>query len=89
MSYDNADDVIRDMMAFDNEGSEFMTPVQYAKIRPVYAPQVYGWMKNGTLPWKYCDCGRKVINVEQADELLRTKGKLQPKGPENVSDPED
>ena len=85
----NADDIIKDMMAFDNEGSEWMSPVQYAKIRPVHAPQVYGWMKNGTLEWKYCDCGRRVINVEEADELLRSKGKLPPKGPENVSDSED
>jgi hypothetical protein len=74
----NTDQLIADMEAFDREGSEFMTPVQYAKIRPVSSPQIYQWMRSGQLTWKHCDCGRRVIEVEEADTLLRTKGKLPP-----------
>ena len=74
----NIDEIMRDMAAFDTEGAEFMTPVQYSKIRPVQAPQVYGWIKRGQLNCKRCDCGRKVINVQEADELMRSKGRLPP-----------
>jgi hypothetical protein len=74
----NADDLIKEMQAFDREGAEFMTPIQYSKIRPILAPQIYGWMKRGLLTWKHCDCGRRVINVEEADELMRSKGRLPP-----------
>lgn len=74
----NIDDILKDMEAFDREGAEFMTPVQYSKIRPVQAPQIYGWLNKGVLNWKRCDCGRKVINVQEADDLLRSKGKLPP-----------
>lgn len=74
----NIDDIMSDMAAFDNEGAEFMTPIQYSKIRPVQAPQIYGWMKRGYLNWKHCDCGRRVINVQEADDLMRSKGRLPP-----------
>jgi hypothetical protein len=79
----NTDDLIKEMQAFDNEGAPFMTPVQYAKIRPIGSPQLYAWMRNGALAWKRCDCGRRVIDVETTDELLRSKGKLPPKGEGN------
>jgi hypothetical protein len=74
----NIDDIMRDMEAFDREGAEFMTPVQYAKIRPIQAPQVYGWIRTNKISWKRCDCGRKVINVQEVDDLMRSKGKLPP-----------
>lgn len=74
----NIDDIVKDMEAFDNEGAEFMTPVQYAKVRPVQAPQVYGWMKSGKINWQRCQCGRKIINVQEVDDFLRSKGKLPP-----------
>jgi hypothetical protein len=75
----NSDELFKDMAAFENEGAEYMTPVQYSKVRPVHSPQIYAWIRNKQLGWKNCDCGRKVINVEEADELLRSKGKLPPK----------
>jgi len=74
----NNDDLIRQLEAFENEGAEYMTPVQYSKIRPIRSPQVYNYLRSGQLGWKHCDCGRKVINVEEADALLRAKGKLPP-----------
>jgi hypothetical protein len=74
----NIDEIMRDMEAFDAEGAEFMTPIQYSKIRPVQAPQVYGWIRTGKISWKRCDCGRKVINVREVDDLLRSKGRLPP-----------
>ena len=76
----NADDLIREMQAFEQEGAAFMTPVQYSKIRPIRSPQLYAYMRKGALAWKRCDCGRRVISVDEADELLRSKGKLPPIG---------
>jgi hypothetical protein len=35
-------------------------------------------MRSGTLTSKHCDCGHRVIEVAEADELLRAKGKLPP-----------
>lgn len=80
----NIDEVLRDMESFENEGPAYLSPCSYAKIRPVSGPQVYQWIRTGQLGSKYCDCGRKVINVAEADELLRSKGKLPPiKGEDN------
>ena len=74
----NIDEVLKDMEAFENEGAEFMTPVQYAKVRPVQAPQVYGWIKTGKISSHRCLCGRKIISVQEVDDFLRSKGKLLP-----------
>ena len=79
----NTDELLEQMRLDDMSDQEFMTPVQYSKIRPIRPQQIYAWIRNETLSWKRCDCGRKVIRVEEADELLRSKGKLQPQGGEN------
>lgn len=85
----NIDEVLKDMEAFDNEGAKFMTPIQYSKVRPVQGPQVYGWMRSGALSWKRCDCGRRVINVEEADELMRSKGRLAPVKEKHNDEPDE
>jgi hypothetical protein len=72
----NIDEFEAELSKFENEGPAFLSPCSYAKIRPVSGPQVYGWIRTGQLNSKYCDCGRKVINVAEADDLLRQKGKL-------------
>lgn len=63
----NFDQLIESMMAFDQEGQEYMTPVAYAKIRPVHAPYLYSLIKNGKLLATICQCGRKVLNVKETD----------------------
>lgn len=72
----NSDELFKEFEAFENEGPAYLSPCSYAKIRPVSGPQVYGWIRSGQLNSKYCECGRKVINVIEADDLLRQKGKL-------------
>lgn len=85
----NIDEVLKDMEAFENEGAEFMTPVQYAKVRPVQAPQVYGWIKSGKISSHRCLCGRKIISVQEVDDFLRSKGKLPPALERNGDDAEE
>jgi hypothetical protein len=74
----NIDDFEKMLEGDELNDQPFMRPVQYAKLRGLYPQQIYGWMRNGTLEWKLCDCGHKVIEVNVADELLRSKGKLPP-----------
>jgi hypothetical protein len=74
----NTDQLIADMIAFDQEGQKYMSPAAYAKIRPVHAPQLYGWAKRDVIVLETCQCGRRVLNVEEVDEVLRAKGKLPP-----------
>lgn len=57
----------------------WMRPVKYARWRGIYPQQVYGWIRQGQIEWKWCDCGNKVISVEAADSKLRAAGKLSPK----------
>jgi hypothetical protein len=73
------DETIRQMRADEVEDQPFATPVQYSKIRPVQSPQVYGYIRRGRLPTYTCQCGRKVIRIDEADDLLRELGKLPPK----------
>lgn len=74
----NIDEFEKELAAFENEGPEFLSPCSYAKIRSISGPQVYQWIRSKQLSWKYCECGRKVINVTEADNLMRLKGKLPP-----------
>jgi hypothetical protein len=74
----NIDEFEKMLEADELNDQPYMKPVQYAKLRGLYPQQVYGWMRNGTLTSKRCDCGSRVIEVYEADELLRAKGKLPP-----------
>jgi hypothetical protein len=74
----NSDELFKEFEAFENEGPEYLSPCDYAKIRPIRPQQIYQWIKSNQLGWKHCDCGRKVINVEETDKLMRSKGKLPP-----------
>jgi len=48
-----------------------MTPRDYGKLRGVAPQLVYYHIRAGHLVPDTCDCGRKVIIVEEADELFR------------------
>lgn len=82
----NIDELFEQMHADDIADLQYCTPVQYSKIRPVSSPQLYQWMRTGKLTWKHCDCGRRVIEVAAADDLLRSKGKLPPSTKDNNED---
>jgi hypothetical protein len=85
----NIDEFIAQLEKDETGDQKYMKPVQYAKLRGLYPQQIYGWMKNGTLTSMHCDCGSRVIEVEEADELLRSKGKLSPRSEDEDPGDED
>lgn len=70
-TFQTLDDVIRQMQLDEVEDAEYATPVNYAKIRPKLTPQlVYYRIRTKKLPVYICQCGRKVIKIEDADKLF-------------------
>ena len=74
----NLDEVAAAIEADEASEQKVATPVQYSHMRPISSPQVYGYIRRGRLKMYYCLCGRKVIKIAEADELLRELGKLPP-----------
>jgi hypothetical protein len=64
------DDAIK-AMEEDAEGATKLPPIQYAKLRGIYPQKVYAAIRGKRLELKWCDCGRKVVVIEEADELFK------------------
>jgi hypothetical protein len=74
-------DELMEQMRLDEEGdAEWMTPIRYARHRGLHPQQVYAWLRQAKFEHaKKCDCGGHwEIYVPEADEFLRSKGKLPP-----------
>ena len=76
----NTDELIAQMQADEEEDGKLITPVNYARIRGLAPQVIYYYIRRGYITWMRCDCGRKVIEKEEADEYLRSVGKLKPNG---------
>lgn len=61
------DDAIKAMQD-DVEGATKLPPIQYAKLRGIYPQKVYAALRSTKLEWDRCNCGRRVVDVEAADE---------------------
>lgn len=64
------DDAIKEMQLGDLEGATKMSPIDYAKSRGMYPQKVYAAMRNGKLQAYKCDCGRRVVDVMEADKYF-------------------
>lgn len=47
-----------------------LTPREYARLRFMVPQNVYYHIRNGHIKSEICICGRKVIDVKQADEYF-------------------
>lgn len=65
------DGLLREMERDDLEGATKLPPIQYAKLRGIRPQKVYAAIRNGKLEPTKCECGRKVVVVEEADEHFR------------------
>jgi hypothetical protein len=74
----NIDDVIRQMQADEEEDAPKITPVNYGRLRGLAPQLIYYYIRRGKITTSHCDCGRKVIDKEEADDFLRSIGKLKP-----------
>ena len=72
----NIDELIAQMEADENEDAPYITPVNYGKLRGIAPQLVYYHIRAGHITYKHCDCGRRVIDKEEADEYFRSIGKL-------------
>lgn len=76
---DNHDELRRRMEQDELEDSiqhrTHMTPREYAKARSVTPQLVYYYLRTGKLVPDECMCGRRVILIEEADEVFRFTNK--------------
>jgi hypothetical protein len=47
------------------------TPVEYGRLRGVAPQRVYYYLRTNKLGRQTCDCGRKVIDIDEADRLFK------------------
>lgn len=71
------EEAIAEMLRDDLEGATKLPPIQYAKLRKIYPQKVYAAIRSGRLKPTRCECGRKVVVVEEADEHFKL-GKYAP-----------
>lgn len=71
----NTDDLIaqmeQDELKDELEESTVCTPINYAKAKGISPQVVYYHIRVGHLKPERCACGRRVINIEEADKLFR------------------
>lgn len=73
----NTDELIAKMAQDELEDAPLITPVNYAKVRPIAPQSIYYAIRTGKLAIKQCNCGRKCIDKDEADDYYRGK-----RGPE-------
>lgn len=66
-----ADDLIRQMQADELEGATKLSPRDYGKLRGIAPQLVYYHLREGHLKWSHCECGRKVIIIDEADQYFK------------------
>ena len=74
----NTDELIALMQADEEADAKYITPVNYARLRGISPQLIYYYIRRQYITFMRCDCGRKVIEREEADEYLRSAGKLKP-----------
>jgi len=65
------EEAIKEMILGDLEGATMMSPIDYAKRRGIYPQQVYKALRDKRLNPTTCECGRKVVVVDEADRLFK------------------
>jgi hypothetical protein len=71
MGMGGIDDLFEQMQKDDLEGATKLPPIQYAKLRGIRPQRVYAALRAHKLDPTTCECGRKVVVVEEADELFK------------------
>jgi hypothetical protein len=65
------DDFIRQAEEDERSDATKLPVIQYAKMRGMYPQKVYAVIRKGKLKEHWCDCGRKVVIIEEADEYFK------------------
>src|SRR5882724_706051 len=72
----NLDEFLKQVEEDDKEDQRLITPVAYGRLRGIAPQLVYYYIRSKKLRTEICDCGRRCIALEDADELLRSLGRL-------------
>lgn len=70
----STDELIARMKQDELEGATKLSPRDYGKMRGIAPQLVYYHLREGHLTWTHCECGRKVIDIDEADAYFK-KGK--------------
>lgn len=65
------------------------TPIDYAKMRGIRPQRVYYHLRRNSLTSSHCECGRRVIDIQEADGLFgfeKEPGNLYAEPEEEVDD---
>lgn len=73
------DEFIARMQADETEDQPLITPVDYGRLRGIRPQLIYYYIRTHKITSMHCQCGRRVIEREEADEFLRSIGKLAPR----------
>ena len=52
-----------------------LTPREFATWMDTSPQMIYYYIRTGTLKLEYCNCGRKVLDVDQSTEALQARKK--------------
>jgi hypothetical protein len=52
-----------------------MSPMEYARARGMQAQLVYYYIRTGKIQDHNCICGRRVLDIEEADAFFKAKAK--------------
>jgi hypothetical protein len=65
------DDFLRQAEEDERADATKLPVIQYAKMRKMYPQKVYAVIRKGKLKEHWCDCGRKVVIIEEADQYFK------------------
>lgn len=71
----DTDDLIAQMERDDLDGPPKLSPVDYGRLRGIAPQLVYYHIKAKHITVSRCDCGRRVIDVKEADDYFAEKNK--------------
>lgn len=69
----NTDALLQRMELDEITDAPLISPVNYAKIRPIKPQLVYYAIRNGKLKTHHCNCGKRCISREEADAFYRER----------------
>lgn len=71
----NTDELLEQMRLDELGDAEKLSPREYASLRKRTPQLVYYYIRQGEIKSEKCICGRKVIDVAEADKLFAAKDK--------------
>lgn len=64
-----------DLLAFEYEGAEKLSPLEFARLHKMRPQMVYYYIKQGVIETETCICGRNVVDVQAAIRALQERKK--------------